>query len=81
MTNVRAKFRVEEKTENSSGNTIRLVPVIGGSPENERFYKYTPAGAISLSTINNEAARAFEVGKEYYVDFSPAPSDETFMTK
>jgi hypothetical protein len=71
---VRAKFFVtdiEENTEDGSA-TITLAPVVGGSSENDSFYKYTPGGSISLSTINAAAARQFQSGKEYYVDFTPA---------
>lgn len=69
---VRAKFKVESKSEDGSGFSVLLHPVIGGSEENESFYRYTPAGQIQLSTINAEAAAQFEVGREYYVDFTPA---------
>lgn len=73
--NVRAKFIVTEKTESQSGISVKMYPVTGGSDENEKFYKYTPAGSIELSTINKTAADAFVVGAEFYVDFSPVPVD------
>lgn len=41
-----------------------------GTPENERFHRYTPSGTISI-TVDNPAV-VFEFGKEYYVDFSEA---------
>lgn len=69
---VRAKFRVERVTETPSGFEVELSPVVGGSEENDVFYKYTPAGKIGLSTINKEAAAQFVVGQEMYVDFTPA---------
>lgn len=69
---VRAKFAVQEKTEAAAGNhTIKLIPVVGGSPENDAFYKYTPAGNITLTTINADAAKQFAVGQSFYVDFTP----------
>lgn len=46
-----------------------FTPVAGGSPENDAFYAASPAGQIALSTV---AADHFEVGVEYYVDFTPA---------
>jgi hypothetical protein len=49
-----------------------LEPVTSGSPENESFYKYTPGGKISLSTINADAAKQFVPGQYYYVDFTAA---------
>ncbi len=73
---VRAKFRVENKKEIFSGGqkvySVELVPVVGGSPENDSFYKWTPGGKIELTTISEGAASGLEVGKEYYVDFVEA---------
>ena len=53
-------------------HTIKLSPVVSGSEENKAFYEATPSGSIDLGTINDVAARNFEIGKEYYVDFTPA---------
>ena len=72
---VRAKMKcevVEPTGASDGGGTVRLSPVINGSAENEQFYKYTPGGNLILSTINQAAFDQFEVGKEYYVDVSPA---------
>lgn len=74
---VRAKFRVYSKTptydvdKNINGYTIHLGPVYDPDPnsENGRFYKYTPGGQITLSTVNVEAADQLDISKEYYVDF------------
>lgn len=49
-----------------------FAPVYNGSPENMEFFKYTPGGEFSIFTVNLEVAKNFEMGKEYYVDFSPA---------
>lgn len=54
------------------GGHVELSPVPHGSPENEAIYKYTPSGRSRLSRINQAAFDQFEVGKEYYVDISPA---------
>lgn len=71
---VRAKFRVTNMTEKADGGfAIQLSPVIADNPENAEFFKYTPAGSINLETINADAANQFEVNKDYYVDFTPAP--------
>ncbi len=75
---VRAKMKCEGKEESSygdegsKGGTVRLSPVINGSEENARFYKYTPGGSLVLSTINQSAFDQFDVGKEYYIDISLA---------
>ncbi len=77
MKKVVAKFKCTEKRKDETyGNHITLTPVIGGSPENEAFYKATPGGACTLGTINDEAAEAFEEGKEYFITFEQAPAAE-----
>jgi len=63
---VRAKFHCSWK----DGTTVRLVPVYSGSEENQQFFAATPGGEIYLSVVNQSALDQFEVGKEYYVDFS-----------
>lgn len=55
--------------------TIVLSPVFGnGDPEHEntKFWQASPSGEIKLGTVNPAAWQAFELGKEYYVDFTPA---------
>jgi hypothetical protein len=69
---VRAKFHVFEKTENTWSKGIKLEPVVSGSPENEKFYATTPTGVLHIQTKNDEAAAMFEVGKQYYIDITPA---------
>lgn len=69
---VRAKFTVYQINDVTDGKEINLIPVTSGSDENEKFFEYTPSGSIMLSTINEEASKQFEIGKEYYVDFTPA---------
>ena len=69
---VRAKFKVESVIRFVSGTQITMRPVTSGSPENEKFYRYTPCGELSLQTVNEEAAKQFEPGKEYYIDISLA---------
>ncbi|MEO7959869.1 MAG: hypothetical protein ABIW76_24585 [Fibrobacteria bacterium] len=73
MPTVRAKFYVTERVEYpNSLFGVKMSPVINGSPENGEFFKWTPAGSLELKTINASAAVRFEVGKEFYVDFTPA---------
>ncbi len=80
---VRAKFtvnRIERSREwntNKELQTIVMSPVTGHgedgkSEENKEFWAYTPSGEIKLGTVNAEAAAMFELGKSYYVDFTPA---------
>lgn len=73
---VRAKFFVRSKEEYADPKncgTVKLVPVTSGSEENKQFYKWTPSGEINLMTVNEAAFAAFELGKQYYVDFTLAP--------
>lgn len=69
---VRAKFRVESVTRNEHGGSVKLVPVTSGSPENEKFFHYTPWGGIDLGTVNDDALEQFTPGKEFFVDFTAA---------
>jgi len=77
---VRAKFKVQRIERASWGpgkeiQNITLAPVYGnGDPEHEntQFYAATPSGQIVLGTVNAEAAKAFDIDKEFYVDFTPA---------
>ena len=72
---VRAKFLCIEKGETgySAGNKtskLVLVPVTATCEENKQFFSYTPTGKLELGIVNPNAAARFEVGKEYYVDFT-----------
>lgn len=40
--------------------------------ENTKFWQASPSGRLELGCINQEAADAFELGKEYYIDFIKA---------
>jgi hypothetical protein len=65
---VRAKF----KCVRNEFNSVNLEVVHVGSEENEKFFKYTPGGSIHIVVDNEVAREQFEVGKEYYVDFTKA---------
>lgn len=57
---------------NAEGGTVKMTPVMSGSPENESFFKWSPWGAIEIGTINWEALAEFNPGDEFYVDFTKA---------
>ncbi|MCL6605648.1 MAG: hypothetical protein K6T94_22520 [Paenibacillus sp.] len=75
---IRAKFLCVEKGEvayslNATPSVkIVMQPVYGTSEENKAFFQATPSGKLELCTVNPKAAAEFEVGKSYYIDFSPA---------
>lgn len=73
---VRAKFKVNSIYPVSQNSlTVLLSPVYGGSPENEKFWMYTPGGHLQMNIDNPHAARHFVQGKEFYLDFIPAEGD------
>jgi hypothetical protein len=87
---VRAKFSVNAirrtrygkyvngETVQTEMQTIELNPVYSNdeNDENKKFWDATPSGKIELGTINLEAAKYFELGKEYYVDFKEAENED-----
>ena len=76
MDMVRAKFRCDSKATcvQTGEVNINMAPVYSDDPnsENRQYWQATPAGSIMLSCLNLTASEQFEVGKEYYVDFTPA---------
>jgi hypothetical protein len=85
---VRAKFRCNDivrtmgsrrkddgSYEPAEVNTVKMSPVYGNNDpahENTKFWAATPSGQVELTCINLEAAKYFEPGKEYYLDFTKA---------
>lgn len=63
---VRAKFKVDS----NDGATIAISPVYSGSDENKKFFSATPGGNVTLYCTNPDVAKYFEVGFEYYIDFT-----------
>jgi hypothetical protein len=70
---VRAKVRCEGITDENvvTFSTVYEDPAL--DTENARFTKATPWGSITLGIDNPTARQQFEAGKQYYVDFNPAP--------
>lgn len=55
--------------------TIEACPVYAnGDPnhENTKFWQASPSGKFELNCVNPEAVKLFEVGKEFYLDMTPA---------
>lgn len=74
---VRMKVRCRQIQGMQGGSMITLEPVTGGSEENDKFFKATPYGRIEIGTVNEDAASRFGVGREYFVDFTPAHAVES----
>lgn len=71
--NVVAKFKVTGKEVVGEGDdatwSIKAEPVIGGCPENDEFFKYTPGGSLSIDVVSESAAGFFVEGEEFYLKF------------
>ena len=74
MKKVRAKvICVASQEMYKEQKLVEFQAVVDGSKENESFAKYTPNLVLqSAVSDETEAADAFEVNKEYYIDFTPA---------
>lgn len=76
---VRAKFKVSQITKHDVGSggvseTVKLLPVYGNQhgDANKDWSKYTPTGEITMGITLEGAVGKFELGKSYFVDFTPA---------
>lgn len=79
MSEVRAKFRcqaIQHLTTSSPGDVaahLTFFPVYeDGSGQNASWSKYTPNGKLEMTITNPAAIEAFELGKAYFLDFTPA---------
>lgn len=56
--------------------TLHMAPVYSNNKddENRKFWEASPSGGLTLGIINQEAWKHFQLGKEYYLDFTEAPS-------
>jgi hypothetical protein len=44
--------------------------------ENTTFWRASPCGELRLGCINMDAAQQFELGQEYFVDFTPVEAKD-----
>lgn len=77
---VRAKFECISIWPQENGEMIHIgfTPVMDGSEENKMFGDATASGTISMGIdpAFTQAAGAFVVGSEYYVDFTKVEKQE-----
>lgn len=68
---LRAKFKC---TERRHPGGVKLEAVYSDDPEheNKKFWDATPTGSLEMWITEEETARFFELGAEYYIDFTPA---------
>lgn len=75
---VRAKFKVQSITRRPRWDgqpgelhEVDLTVVTSGSDENKAFFVASPSGSIKIGSVNGSHSH-FELGGEYYVDFTKA---------
>ena len=72
---VRGKFQLTNITHNhwnAESKTLRFMTIYDASiEEDKKFAKATPTGTIEMQVDNPAALAKFEIGKYYYVDFTP----------
>lgn len=71
---IRAKLfvsSVERQSSTPDAVKVTLAAVTRGE-ENKTWAEATPAATFSMQIQNPDAVAAFELGQEFYVDFTPA---------
>lgn len=71
---VRAKFFVQEISKTTWGGSVKL-QVVSRGEDNKAWASATPSGQITMSIRNELALEVFDVGDEFFVDFTPAVKD------
>lgn len=79
---LRAKFRVDSMIEHkphhqvpTSGWTeVSLAAQYSNSKEDNQFSAATPTGSLKMTVTTETGKSFFEVGKNYYLDFTEASS-------
>lgn len=69
---VRAKMFVQEIAKTTWGGRLKMQVVTRGE-DNKQWASATPSGELNLTIRNDLALEVFDVGDEFYVDFTPAP--------
>ena len=75
---IRAKFVLSEETRvNWNSDARKLVfsaQYDQNTPEDQRYSKATPTGRLEMQVDNPAALEQFQLGKAYYIDFTPVES-------
>lgn len=70
---VRAKVAIQSKNETAGGCfAVEATTVYGCSEEDDEHSAMKARGKLSRFVLNERAADQIEVGKEYYLDLTPA---------
>lgn len=76
---VRAKFFVQSVEHHASGQAVIKLGAVCRGEDNKEWSKYTPAGNITMTVLNELATEQFVPGEEFYVDFTKAPKGQEGM--
>lgn len=72
---MRAKMKLESIRDSGGQDakqlTFRAV-TDDGTPENERYHRYTPCGTVEMTVDNPKALEGMAPGDSFYVDFTKA---------
>jgi hypothetical protein len=73
---MKIKAALVEKEEYATGDSTLInlefyVSAAGGA-ENKEVFRYVPQGCVKLYGLEPRAAGAFETGKQYFIDITPA---------
>jgi hypothetical protein len=72
MPKVRAKFDCVSVAKGKETKDVNFLAAVEGE-ENKEWSKWTPSGSLLMSISNDAVASyAFEDGKSYFLDISPA---------
>ena len=72
-TELQDKWKDNQRVGQVEKRTLNFTPVYSlGSEENKAFWDATPTGSLQLGVVNQAAWSQFELGKEYYLDFTLA---------
>ncbi len=71
---MRCRFKCRNKTDFDDGlSNVHLEPV--RSEENKQFFQNEPYGNLDAIGLTPEASKLFAVGKEYFLDITPAEKE------
>ena len=82
--NIKAKMKCDDVQQLHTGGSVETDKVFtervklsavyseDKASENYSFSNATPSASVEMTISNPDAIGAFEQGKEYYVEFSPA---------
>mgnify|MGYP000571989624 CR=1 FL=1 len=75
---MRAKLKIDHIDQYEGGENLTFSAVCAdefgqdGEDENNTYARYTPAADLKITIQNPNLFGTFEVGQEFYVDFTPA---------